>query len=101
MVKPAKGRHAPAEKRELKSSVTVQCDVGFGNGVYIRGQGGGLSWEKGVLLENRGADTWVWETTQLFTNCEFKVLLNDQQYETGDNHWLPCGASVQYRPVFF
>lgn len=83
-----------------KAVIRVKYDVGFGNQLYIRGQGPGLSWMQGVLLTNVGIDEWVWETSHSFTHCEFKVLINDIQYEVGENHLLPPGAVVQYIPRF-
>ena len=82
------------------SKVTVKYDVGFKNFLYIRGSGAGLSWEKGKMLRNTGADEWVWETDEPFQSCEFKVLINDHRYEGGANHHLPSGATVKYTPVF-
>ncbi len=101
-----KGTHtksgaAGKEKKEaVKSAIRVKYDVGFSNNLYIRGQGPGLSWVEGVPLKNVAADEWIWETCESFNSCEFKVLINDKQYENGENHFLPPGATVQYIPRF-
>lgn len=91
---PAKTHKGP------KSRITINFDVGFSNVLYIRGQGANLSWNKGLLLTNVKPDEWIWETTKPFTTCEFKVLINDSEYEAGDNHTLTCGSSIQYTPEF-
>jgi hypothetical protein len=83
-----------------KTRITIRYDVGFSNALYLRGNGAHLSWDKGVLLKNLGPDLWFWETSLPFTSCEFKVLINDKEYEIGDNHILSCGATVQYTPMF-
>ena len=83
-----------------KTRITIRYDVGFPNALYLRGNGAHLSWDKGVLLKNLGSDLWFWETSLPFTSCEFKVLVNDKEYEIGDNHILSCGATVQYTPMF-
>lgn len=83
-----------------KTRITINYDVGFSNALYLRGQGANLSWNKGTLLSNVKPDEWIWETTEPFTTCEFKVLINDTQYESGDNHTLTCGASIHYTPQF-
>lgn len=83
-----------------KTRITLNYDVGFSNTLYVRGQGANLSWEKGIMLKNIKADEWVWETNVPFTSCEFKVLINDSIYETGQNHTLTCGASIRYTPKF-
>ena len=80
--------------------VVLKCDVGFGNTLYIRGQGAGLSWSKGCALKNIGTSEWVFEPDHPFTDCEFKVLINDVQFEKGDNHRISYGDVIQYTPLF-
>ena len=93
-----KHKKTPASK--ILGKVIIKYDVGFGNVLFIRGRGAGLSWDKGISLKNKGSDEWVWEPKQTFNECEFKVLINDQMYETGENHWLTFGACIQYTPSF-
>jgi hypothetical protein len=82
------------------SKVEVRYDAGFGNTLFIRGKGAGLSWEKGVVLKNLSPDVWIWETDRPFESCTFKLLLNDAQYETGENRTLQFGGTVHYTPRF-
>ncbi len=82
------------------TKIIIQYDVGFSNLIYVRGKGATLSWEKGIPLKNTKDNEWIWETTTPFTTCEFKVLINDKEYEIGDNHLLSCGASIHYTPKF-
>lgn len=83
-----------------KTRISIKYDVGFNNTLYIRGNGGNLSWNKGLPLKNIKADEWVWETNLGFPSAEFKVLINDRQYEIGDNHKITGGAEIQYTPKF-
>lgn len=84
-----------------KTRIVVQCDVGFTNTVYLRGQGiPQLSWNKGIALKNMKADEWVWETEEPFNAGEFKVLINDKTYEIGENHTIHSGASLRINPKF-
>jgi len=83
-----------------KTRVVIKYDVGYNNSLSLRGKGANLSWDKGLLLKNVSANEWVWETDTLFTTGEFKVLINDTQYELGANHTLTCGANIQYIPRF-
>ncbi len=83
-----------------KTRIIIHYDVGFPNSLYIRGEGGPLSWEKGLLLKNIKSDEWAWETTEPFTSCQFKILINDCEFENGDNHTIMCGASIDYTPQF-
>jgi hypothetical protein len=87
-------------QRKGSTRVVVKCDVGFGNAVYIRGKGASLTWDRGVMLHNIKPDEWIWETDIPFSACEFKVLINDKQYELGENHPLTQGSNLQYVPKF-
>jgi hypothetical protein len=69
--------------------------------LYIRGEGAGLSWKKGIKLEHVRANEWVWETWDpIEGKAEFKVLLNDEIYEEGPNHVLETGNSIEYTAKF-
>lgn len=86
--------------RGNKTRVTVHYDCGFQNSLCIRGKGANLSWEQGIPLKNVAADQWIWETDDTFTVAEFKVLINDCEYEAGSNHTIKCGAHIEYTPHF-
>lgn len=89
------------EKTTRKTTrVVVSFDVGFNNAIYIRGSGANLSWDKGIMLQNTQPNEWVWETNLPFNSCEFKVLINDENYECGENHRLTCGNCIAYAPYF-
>lgn len=91
------------DQKKAKSDLTrvvIHYDVGFKNGLFIRGKGANLSWDKGIALVNTRPDEWVWETDQVFNSCEFKVLINDANYEQGNNHTLTCKHSLEYTPSF-
>lgn len=95
-----KHKSVSESSHHIPGRVVVKYDVGFNNVLYIRGQGAGLSWDKGVALKNVSADEWVWEPSVAFNDCEFKVLINDSSYEGGENHHLAPGSSFQYTPSF-
>lgn len=91
------------EKNKAKSKlarVVIHYDVGFNNNIFIRGNGANLRWDKGIMLLNTRPDEWVWEPEQSFNSCEFKVLINDTQYEQGDNHILNNENCLEYTPIF-
>lgn len=102
-LKAATKKTARPKKATAKSPltrVTVRYDVGWDNAVFVRGRGATLSWNKGTKLKNVGANTWVWETRSKFTDCEFKVLINDTIYEEGANRALQSGVEVEVQPDF-
>ena len=87
--------------KQTKSRVLVQCDCGFGNSLYIRGEGiSTLSWDEGAPMINRGPSEWVWETDRPFSVAKFKVLINDATYEQGENHAVGYGEETTVSPAF-
>src|SRR5208283_3751628 len=47
-----------AKPKGIRVTITAKVDVGFGNSLFIRGDGAGLSWSKGTLLDCVSSDTW-------------------------------------------
>ncbi len=80
--------------------IIIHCNCGFKNNIFIRGQGAGLSWEKGIMLKNLGPDLWQWETDKAINFLEFKVLINDTHYELGENHVLTKEGTAEFTPRF-
>ncbi len=83
------------------SKIVVQYDCGFGNSLYIRGEGAStLSWGSGIALINLDSNIWIWETERPFTKIEFKILINDTEFEIGPNHTMLYGESESISPQF-
>jgi hypothetical protein len=82
------------------TAVLAKVDVGFGNALFIRGQGNGLSWEKGTPLKCIAPSTWVWSTDKASQPLVFKLLLNDQLWSQGEDWTVPLGESLEVTPVF-
>ena len=93
-------RPADRNRTNQKTRIIIKYDTGFNNQLYIRGKGSDLNWEKGIPLKNVKADEWIWETDDHSPHYEFKVLLNDSRYETGENHHLHTGTTLAYSPHF-
>ncbi len=85
---------------EQVTSVEARIDVGFGNSVFIRGQGAGLSWEKGLPLTCVGRSAWVWSTKQAKDKVVFKLILNDQVWAQGQDVIVEAGKKIEVVPVF-
>lgn len=97
------GAKAPTSKhpKHGKTKITVQYDCGFSNNLFIRGEGiEGLSWDKGALMHCDKNNQWSWETDKHFKNAKIKILINDQQYESGENHIISCDKSLCITPQF-
>ncbi|MDX2187492.1 MAG: hypothetical protein SFV32_11210 [Opitutaceae bacterium] len=96
---PAPVAKAPA-KAVVVTTITAQIDVGFGNALYLRGEGPGLSWEKGVLMDCVADDRWIFTLTDAERPVVFKFLLNDITWSTGEDYVAAPGASTAFTPAF-
>ena len=52
--------------------------IGIGNKLFIRGEGPGLSWDKGVPLQFVSIGKWRWETADATAPIHAKLYKNDQ-----------------------
>lgn len=52
--------------------------IGIGNKLYIRGDGPGLSWDKGVPLQFVSIGKWRWESPDASAPISAKLYKNDQ-----------------------
>jgi hypothetical protein len=52
--------------------------IGIGNRLFIRGDGPGLSWDKGVPLQFVSIGKWRWETSDATAPIKFKLYKNDE-----------------------
>ena len=94
---------ALSEKRpavEKLTEVKARMDVGWGNTLFIRGQGEGLSWDKGSPLACMDNSTWIWSTQHAGTNIIFKLLLNDRVWSEGADTVVQPGESLEVIPNF-
>lgn len=96
----AKPAAAPAKGTVEKTTIIARVDVGFGNSLYLRGEGNGLSWDKGTLLENAGPYEWTFSTTEAKGDLTFKFLINDEMWAEGDNITVAKGGTSISSPVF-
>ncbi len=55
----------------------VTAYIGIGNRLFIRGEGPGLSWDKGVPLQFVSIGKWRWETSEANSPVSFKLYKND------------------------
>jgi hypothetical protein len=85
---------------EMFTEVTARIDVGLGNTLFIRGQGDGLSWDKGTPLVCKDASTWVWSTRRAKGELVFKLLLNDVTWAQGEDLVVEAGRKLEVVPGF-
>jgi hypothetical protein len=96
---PTTAPSAPKTASAALTTIEVKLDVGFGNALFLRGQGSGLNWERGVPLECVDGSTWRW-VEKVAAPVTFKVLLNDQIWSAGSDCVVAPGQKVELSPSF-
>lgn len=98
---PAKASTVTATKKVVKTSIIARVDVGFGNSLYLRGEGAaGLSWDKGVPLDNVSPYEWAFSTTKAPGDVTFKFLINDEIWAESEDLTVAKGGTSISSPVF-
>ena len=96
-------RPAPLKKPAVKTTstkITAQIDVGFGNTLYIRGEGPGLSWDRGLAMDCVGDDEWTITLSDAAVPVVFKFLLNDITWCVGNDFVVEPGGTTVTVPSF-
>lgn len=81
------------------TTVDVEADVGFGNTVFLRGDGGGLSWERGIPMTPVNGQTWRW-SSRAHHPISLKPLLNDRTWSEGNDLTVQPGGKLTVKPHF-
>jgi len=68
----------PAVSADGATRLIVTAYIGIGNRLFIRGEGPGLTWEKGVPLSFVSIGKWRWETNDASRAVKFKIYKNDE-----------------------
>jgi len=85
---------------EPMTIIEARMDVGFGNSLFIRGHGDGLSWDKGQPLNCVDGTTWRWSTRPAKGKLVFKLLLNDAAWASGEDLVVEAGRKIEVVPQF-
>ena len=85
--------------RSASTIIEAKIDVGFGNQLFLRGQGSGLSWDRGIPLECVDSKTWRL-TFPAEEKLLFKLLLNDSVWAQGEDVVVTPGQRVEVTPAF-
>ncbi len=92
-----KTKAAPAKK---VTRIVANVDVGWGNLLYIRGEGAGLSWEQGVPMICTNDTEWHWVAETEAGPISFKFLINDEKWALGENVTINAGDVHISDPIF-
>jgi hypothetical protein len=97
---PSEAPSIVVKPKGAKVTITAKVDVGFGNALFIRGDGAGLSWGKGKPLGCTSVDTWTLALFGIEKPLSFKLLVNDETWSADPNFEVAPGDTVTVTPVF-
>lgn len=92
-------RQSAGPARASNTTIEAKIDVGFGNRLFLRGQGEGLSWDHGIPLECVDSQTWRL-IVPAKDKLQFKLLINDSVWAKGEDVVVPPGKRVELVPAF-
>ena len=92
---------APAQTglSQTITQIKAKIDAGWGNALFIRGNGSGLNWDKGAPLTCVDGSSWVWQSPAT-DKVTFKLLLNDEIWSEGQDLVAEPGGKIELRPIF-
>lgn len=100
----AKPASAPAVPKvapvAAATTLTAKIDIGFGNLLYLRGEGPGLSWDKGVVMACVSDNEWRAVVPASGRPISFKFLVNDLTWNVGEDYVAESGVSLVLEPAF-
>jgi len=89
--------------KEALLRIRAKINVGEGNRLVVYGNWESDTWEKGIEMFCILPDLWEAIVTVRNSTArliEFKVKLNDTQWETGANHAGYPNSQVEFTPYF-
>lgn len=89
-----------AKKATPKTTIVANVDIGFGNTLFLRGSGNGLSWSEGVPMDCKSDSSWSIDIAGVTSSFEFKVLINDEYWSAGYNDVAEAGTKTTVSPAF-
>lgn len=95
---------APAEETSVSADgatrLLVTAYIGIGNKLYIRGDGPGLSWDKGVPMKFVSIGKWGWATDEATGPVACKLYKNDETAALSGEIFLEPGQHVEVTALF-
>jgi hypothetical protein len=80
--------------------INARIDVGFGNALFLRGDGPGLSWDKGIALDCLASDHWSVSIKGAVQPVVFKLLINDERWSAGADFVAEAGRETTVTPAY-
>jgi hypothetical protein len=85
---------------KFKEVVVVHCNT-YGEKLFIRGAGPGLSWNEGegIELESIGDNKYVFRLENAYENFEFKIC-KGTAWSQGENYKVEANGTAEINPQF-
>jgi hypothetical protein len=99
-VPPEEGKPAGVPSPDGRTRLTVISYIGIGNKLHLRGDGAGLSWDKGVPLQFISIGRWRWETGDATEPVTCKIYKNDKIEAPVGNIVLAPGTEQEVNAQF-
>jgi len=95
-------RRAKPKGRSEPTPIRVHYDVGIGNRITVRGDTDPFRWDCGIDAQNAAVDVWECQLDRVPAGAtfQFKPLINDATYSTGDNYVGTGGQTLDIYPAF-
>jgi len=98
---PVKAPEVKAPAAKLSPTViSALVNVGFGNQLFLRGEGPGLSWDAGVPMQCVADDKWTISLPGAGKAVIFKFLINDLVWSVGPDNVVQSGGKATVAPTF-
>lgn len=99
-----KKKASDIEQRKLipkDATIVVRFNAGWGNNLFIHGEGANLNWEKGTPLTNISEEYWYWKAApENKERLSFKITINGKTWAEGENIELKPGQKIEIEPKF-
>jgi hypothetical protein len=98
--KPATPAATVVVRAPVFTTITARIDIGFGNALYLRGEGADLSWDRGTLMNCIADNCWSLELPASTRPVIFKFLVNDLSWSAGQDYVVASGDTLAITPTF-
>ena len=96
----AAAKPEPSVSADGATRLLVTAYIGIGNKLYIRGDGPGLSWDKGVPMKFVSIGKWGWSSDEATGPVACKLYKNDETAALSGEIFLEPGQHVEVTALF-
>jgi len=93
-------RRHPRRDAAGSTSIVATAYIGIGNKLFLRGEGPGLSWERGVPMQFLAIGKWGWSTTEAAGPVSGRIYRNDEVPMLDADIVVLPGSKTEVTPRF-